>query len=125
MSRSQGGPGLEQRRETVPVQPESAGSTAQYLFQVQETTAKARVSVCPMARSLRTPIQDGWGVCVWRRDLKQVTSRQAASLLEQESRGGSLSRLLALPRVWVGLWVRVLGDRRPKGIGWHLAPEVR
>lgn len=25
--------------------------------------------------------------CVWRRDLKQVTSGQAASLLEQESRG--------------------------------------
>lgn len=63
--------------------------------------------------------------CVWRRDLKQVTSGQAASLLEQESRGDSLSRLLALPRVWVWLWVRVLGDRRPKGIGWYLAPEVR
>lgn len=23
------------------------------------------------------------------------------------------------------LWVRVLGDRRPKGIGWYLAPKVR
>lgn len=68
----------------------------------------------------------GGCACVWRRDLKQVTSRQADKQPASwnKSLGGcSLSRLLAFPWARVWLWVRVLGDRRPKGIGWHLAPE--
>ena len=65
------------------------------------------------------------GVCVEagsQTSDKQTSSQPPGTRV---SGGGSLSRLLALPRVWVWLWVQVLGDRRPKGIGWPLAPEVR
>lgn len=85
------------------------------------------VSKCVPSGSLAVDANSGRpGGGVWRRDLKQVTSRQAASVLEQESRGVfPFSLAGAAPGSGSGFWVRVLGDRRPKAIGWHLARKVR